>query len=464
MKPYKLTVAVPIYNTAQYLQETFLCIENQSIGFENMEVILVNDGSNDLSGVICKKFQKKYTENVRYVELSENRGAGHARNTALDLARGEYITFWDSDDLWSLNAMEQAVIFLDKHKAEIDMVSSNIEHFDNYTHPHLLNFEVDRNAIIDIKKEYKKIRTTGAVCVIRTEVARQYRTDEKQSCWEDTKYINQILLRKKKYGMLSDVIYYYRRRKDNNSASQLRTGNKQYYLHDLKSFYQGVYGETVKQCGEFIPMMQYLVAYTLGYFMAETVTILNDEEQHRYEEIQKEILTHIEDRYIQEIPNADMLVKWKMLAVKHDILIKDEIDQWREKEQSVYWTWNRLERTTANFKILKKWFELKQQSKNIKEYFIRNQYYRVAVYGLSDLGIYLLRELNDNGLQVVYGVDRRAEKLEMDVPVFTLQDNLPGADVIIVTAVYFFRQIDEELRTKVECPVISLEDVLYTVE
>ena len=78
--------------------------------------------------------------------------------------------------------------------------------------------------------------------------------------------------------------------------------------------------------------------------------------------------------------------------------------------------------------------------------------------------MYLLNELANSSVQVSYGIDRRAEKLELGFPVLTIEDALPKVDVIIVTAVYFFREIDVQLRQKVPCPVISLEDVLYTIE
>ena len=109
----KLTVAVPVFNMEPYLEETLICIEHQSIGMKNMEVILINDGSTDASDSICRGFQKKHEENVRYVAFLENQGVSFAKNVALDMAKGSYITFWDADDLWSLNAMEEAVAFFE---------------------------------------------------------------------------------------------------------------------------------------------------------------------------------------------------------------------------------------------------------------------------------------------------------------------------------------------------------------
>lgn len=465
MQPtYKLTVAVPVYNTARYLKETLICIENQSFGIENMEVILVNDGSTDSSAEICRDFQRNHMENVRYVEFAKNQGVSHVKNTALDMAKGTYITFWDSDDLWSLNAMEEAVAFLDAHETEIDMVSCNINYFDSYSHSHILNFAVTENMIIDIQKAHQRIRTSGAACVMQLNAAKKCRFDESQTRWEDAKHINQILLQKKKYGMLAEVQFYYRRRRENDSATQTHGEDKQYYLYDLKAFFQGVYKESLKQCGTFIPMMQYLMAYTLGYFFAETVSILNEKEHRQYDAVCKKILSVIDDCHIKEISNANSYVRAAMLSVKHDLGMEPEINQWQQKEQESQWNWMRMARTKANYDVLKQWFLLKKKNKTVLSYFEKNGYARIAVYGLSDLGKYLVEELAESSVKVVYGIDRRAKKMTAEFPIFTIEDMFPEVDVIIVTAVYFFDEIDIQLRNKLNCPIVSLEDVLYTIE
>lgn len=264
--------------------------------------------------------------------------------------------------------------------------------------------------------------------------------------------------------MLAGVKFYYRRRRRNDSATQTHHQDKQYYLHDLEAFFDGVYEESIKQCGSFIPMMQYLTAYTLGYFFSESAGILNEEEHCQYEAIQKKLLTCIEDRYLKEIPNTDFLTKWKMLSFKYGLGIEDEIEQWRQKEREAQWNGTRIARNSANYNVLKQWFSLKRQGKTVRAYFEQNGYRRIAIYGMSVLGKYLLEELAGSAVQVIYGIDKRAEKLTAGIPILTPEDILPETDVIVVTAVYFFGEIDVLLRQKTGCPVISLEDILYTIE
>lgn len=91
----KVSVIVPVYNAEKYLNRCADSILNQN--FTDLELILVDDGSSDNSGMICDEYAKK-DKRVKVIH-KENGGASDARNTGLDVSSGEYITFCDSDDL-----------------------------------------------------------------------------------------------------------------------------------------------------------------------------------------------------------------------------------------------------------------------------------------------------------------------------------------------------------------------------
>lgn len=93
MKPL-VTFVVPIYNSEQYLAECLDSICAQTYG--NWEAVLVNDGSKDHSGEICKKYAE--SENRFRIIVQNNSGQAKARNTGLKAARGKYVAFIDSDD------------------------------------------------------------------------------------------------------------------------------------------------------------------------------------------------------------------------------------------------------------------------------------------------------------------------------------------------------------------------------
>ena len=90
----KVSVIIPVYNVEQYLEKCLDSILNQT--YKNIEIILVNDGSIDRSGVICDEYSRKYN-NIK-VFHKENGGVSSARNLGITVAKGEYITFADPDD------------------------------------------------------------------------------------------------------------------------------------------------------------------------------------------------------------------------------------------------------------------------------------------------------------------------------------------------------------------------------
>ena len=94
-KKYKFSVIIPIYNVENYLEETIDSVINQTIGFnDNIQLILINDGSPDSSEEICERYKKEYPNNIIYLK-QENSGVSVARNKGLELATGEIINFLD---------------------------------------------------------------------------------------------------------------------------------------------------------------------------------------------------------------------------------------------------------------------------------------------------------------------------------------------------------------------------------
>lgn len=97
-----ISVIIPVYNLDKYLKNCLDSVINQT--YQNLEIILVNDGSNDCSGAICDEYAKKDSR-IRVIH-KENGGVSSARNAGLDIAKGEYIGFVDGDDIIDDNLFE----------------------------------------------------------------------------------------------------------------------------------------------------------------------------------------------------------------------------------------------------------------------------------------------------------------------------------------------------------------------
>lgn len=92
-----VSVIIPVYNAEKYLAETLNSIFAQD--YKNIEIVLVDDRSKDDSAKIISDFQNTHSEIVYFLQ-EKNMGAGAARNKALELAKGQYVAFLDSDDVW----------------------------------------------------------------------------------------------------------------------------------------------------------------------------------------------------------------------------------------------------------------------------------------------------------------------------------------------------------------------------
>ena len=100
---YKISIILPVYNREKYLKDTINSIINQDIGFENIELIIVDDNSTDNSQVIIKDYASKY-ENIKPILLKKNSGSpSKPRNIGLDNVTAPYLMFIDSDDYLTEN-------------------------------------------------------------------------------------------------------------------------------------------------------------------------------------------------------------------------------------------------------------------------------------------------------------------------------------------------------------------------
>ena len=90
----KVSIVIPVYNVEKYIERCLKSILNQTL--DSIEVIVIDDGSTDKSGLICDEYSKRY-DNIR-VFHKENGGVSSARNLGITVAKGEYITFADPDD------------------------------------------------------------------------------------------------------------------------------------------------------------------------------------------------------------------------------------------------------------------------------------------------------------------------------------------------------------------------------
>lgn len=119
MKSYKLSIIIPTYNAENYLLEAIESVKNQTIGFENIELILVDDNSSDNTKSILKDLSEKY-ENVKTIFLEENSGSpSKPRNIGIENSSTDFIMFLDNDDTFCDDFCEKMYSTIISKDAEI---------------------------------------------------------------------------------------------------------------------------------------------------------------------------------------------------------------------------------------------------------------------------------------------------------------------------------------------------------
>ena len=220
MKEPLISVIVPVYNSEKYLDQCNTSIVNQS--YNNLEIIYVDDGSSDNSGVILDEFAKK-DDRITVIH-KENGGVSSARNKALDIMKGEYVTFIDSDDYVDKDYILSLYNNLIKTDADISIcifeeVDEKGNHISYERSGEAITVNVDDN--YDLFSYYAGKRT--CVMLIKTslfKVEPPIRYDASLIIGEDKLVFNQLLVRCKKISYSPDALYKYVR----HSESAMRSG------------------------------------------------------------------------------------------------------------------------------------------------------------------------------------------------------------------------------------------------
>lgn len=164
MEKKLISIIIPVYNAEKYLQKCLDSILEQT--YQNLEIIIVNDGSTDNSGQICQEYEKKDSR-IIYIE-KENGGVSDTRNTGLDRMTGSYVTFVDSDDWVEPNYVKFLYEKLIEHQA--DIVVGNYTRFNEsnsvfYFHTSADYYEkvYDNKSILDCLYDSKELLNSALI-------------------------------------------------------------------------------------------------------------------------------------------------------------------------------------------------------------------------------------------------------------------------------------------------------------
>lgn len=202
-----ISVIIPMYNAEKYIGKLLKCLKEQT--YNNLEIIIVNDGSTDNSLEIVEKFQKE-DKRINIVNIKNN-GVGNARNVGIKMANGSYITFLDADDYIEPNMYEEIVKKMKETNVEIlrcnfikedengNVIKSNNDLMD-LSNKVLNKSEINNKLLLNIFED--KLPTYVCLLFAKTEIIKnklEFRTDIRMMedlifCLELYMSINQIYL------------------------------------------------------------------------------------------------------------------------------------------------------------------------------------------------------------------------------------------------------------------------------
>ena len=226
-----ISVIVPVYNVENYLNKCVESIVTQT--YKELEIILINDGSSDKSGIVCDGWALK-DNRIRVIHKS-NGGLSDARNTGLDIATGEYIVFVDSDDYIDSEMYEKLWTVLKKNGADLAICGFN-QVTDKGDPLEICGLEL-KDGIIDKKEVLKGIIHSGSNCVAWNKMYHSRLFDcirfPLGKYYEDRMVMPLIIERSNRIVATSETLYNYRL----SSNSITRSNPNIKWFDDVEGFY-----------------------------------------------------------------------------------------------------------------------------------------------------------------------------------------------------------------------------------
>lgn len=237
MNAPKVSVIVPVYNVAPYLEKCLHSLVNQTL--KEIEIIVVDDGSTDDSPAIIEKFAAEHTDKIKAYR-KENGGLSDARNYGLNLVTGEYIGFIDSDDFVDLDMYE--VMYQKAKEADYQIVECNLHH----TYADWEDTEIGKE-IIDNKELLMDGRSVVWNKIYRADWLKATEVQfHKGIIYEDVEFFSKIVPYIESYVYVEPAfVHYVQRGSSINNKSSMKTLHILSVLDEILSFYKerGFYEE-----------------------------------------------------------------------------------------------------------------------------------------------------------------------------------------------------------------------------
>lgn len=302
-----VSIVVPIYNVEQYLEKCVESICRQT--YENLEIILVNDGSPDHCGQMCEEYAKK--DNRIKVIHKKNGGLSDARNSGVKLATGKYLLFVDSDDYIAKDLVEKTAAIAEKNNCDMVLYDYYYVEPDNVE---IRSTIVPENKVISLEQEHTLLLAATSAC------AKLFNREfyVKANCpfpqgiyFEDLATTSIFFMRAKRVFYLKEPLYYYI-----NRENSIMTGkNFEKSSHDKLVALEHILSAYKKEgkYEEYRQELEYLV-FANEYFEPSKVLALAGEDGEYLEKYRKYMYETFPDihnnKYVKNMGKKDKIHLW----------------------------------------------------------------------------------------------------------------------------------------------------------
>ena len=316
-REYEFSFVIPAYNCEDYVEDAILSVVEQSVGFEqNIQLVLVDDGSSDGTARICQMYADLFPQNVVFIS-QENAGANAARRTGLAHATGKYVNFLDADDMWSLDACEHARRFFHSNPG-VGVTTARHYFFEAKSAPHHLDFKFEKTQVINLEKTYDYPQMSMNNAFVRRDLLSPELFETKLQVSEDFLVINLILLEELRYGVMKEPTYWYRKRDVGDSAIDTSGSNLSWYFDSPELCYRRLFEESKTRFGRILPFLQFSVMCDLQWRIKQRIAHPLDADQlAEYRELIVGLLTDIDDSIILEQRNLSRPQKLYTFGMKY---------------------------------------------------------------------------------------------------------------------------------------------------
>jgi glycosyltransferase involved in cell wall biosynthesis len=221
-----ISVILPVFNVAGYIEECLDCISNQDFSGE-FEVILIDDCSPDNSVDICRQWVQRNPQRFRLIENAQNLGVSATRNRGLDAAAGEYFMFVDPDDLLPTQAL--SALYHAAERSGADIVKGNNTIFDE-SHETAARYNVKTPSLVSNDQvlttlyEHDRVRGHPWGKLFRRQLLGSYRFPVGVRMAQDLYYCSEVFSHATSLLLLDQNVYRYRNRDSGSTGSKFASG------------------------------------------------------------------------------------------------------------------------------------------------------------------------------------------------------------------------------------------------